>query len=92
MEEWLNLHNWLTFDKLITPTIMQIVFWVLAALIVLGGLVKLLSFDSGFWGFITSLLWIVLGPIFVRVYCETVLVLFRINDQLREISDNTRKA
>jgi len=92
MEEWLNPQNWLTFDKLITPSIIKIIFWVLAALIVLSGLVRLLAFGDGFGGVIRSLLWIVLGPIFVRVYCEIILVLFRINDRLGQISDNTKKA
>jgi hypothetical protein len=34
---------------------------------------------------------IILGPIAVRVYCEVLLVFFRILDNLREININTRK-
>lgn len=89
MEDW---QDWLTFDKMITPTIIQIVFWIVAALVVLSGLFSLFTFDGGFWGVIRSLIWIVLGPIIVRIYCELVIIFFRIHDRLREVSDNTRKA
>ena len=85
-----NWQEWLAFDKMITPTIIQIIFWVLAVLVVLSGLFNL--FRSGVEGFIVSLLWIVIGPIIVRIYCEIIIVLFRIHERLREISDNTRKA
>jgi hypothetical protein len=89
MEDW---QDWLTFDKMITPTIIQIIFWVLAALVVLSGLISLFAFGGGFWGVVRSVIWIVVGPIIVRIYCEVIIVLFRIHDRLREISDNTRKA
>jgi hypothetical protein len=84
--------DWLTFEKMITPTIIQIIFWVLSVLVVLSGLVDIFTFGGGFWGVIRGLLWIIIGPILVRIYCEVIIVFFRINDHMKEISENTRKA
>jgi Domain of unknown function (DUF4282) len=83
--------DWLTFEKMITPVIIRVIFWVVSAIIVLAGIVSLFA-GEGFWGFIRSVLIIVLGPLAVRIYCEIIMVFFSINDHLREIRDNTRKA
>jgi hypothetical protein len=82
--------DWLTFDKMITPVVIQIIFWIAAVVIVIAGIVGL--FSGGFMGFVTGVLTIVLGPIFVRIYCEIIIVFFRILENLREINANTRKS
>ncbi len=82
--------DWLTFDKMITPVVIQIIFWIAAVVIVIAGIVGL--FSGGFMGFVTVVLTIVLGPIFVRIYCEIIIVFFRILENLREINANTRKS
>lgn len=84
------MSDWLTFEKMITPVLIQIIFWIAVVLIVLVGIVGLFTAGS-FFDVIRSLLTIVLGPIVVRVYCELIIVFFRINDHLREIRDNTAK-
>ncbi|HEV2548522.1 MAG TPA: DUF4282 domain-containing protein [Stellaceae bacterium] len=83
--------DWLTFEKMITPVIIRVIFWVVSAIIVLAGIFSLFA-GGGFWGFVRSVLIIVLGPLAVRIYCEIIMVFFSINDHLREIRDNTRKA
>jgi hypothetical protein len=32
---------------------------------------------------------LILGPLFVRVWCELIIILFRVYDRLVEIRDNT---
>lgn len=72
----------LTFEKLITPMIIQILFWIVLVVIVLSALGTMFT-----QSFLAGLGILVLGPIFWRVYCEIMLVLFRINDNLRTIRD-----
>jgi hypothetical protein len=89
--------DFLKFKKLITPTIIQIVFWVLVVSCVFGGVLQILrgieNFtargDSSF--LITGFAVILGGPLAARVYCEILIVAFSINDTLMEIRDNTRR-
>jgi carbon starvation protein CstA len=55
----------------------------------LGSLFTALRFGSMF-GFLMGLLWILLGPILVRVYCELMIVLFNIYGALRDIRDRNQ--
>jgi hypothetical protein len=87
--------DFLTFKKMITPTIIQILFWVLAGLAIILGLVGILKgATSNFGGgsqVLGGLLMLVLGPIAVRVYCEILIVIFRMNETLGEIRDSLPK-
>jgi|HubBroStandDraft_1064217.scaffolds.fasta_scaffold462370_1 hypothetical protein len=75
------------FKKLITPTVIQVIFWIWLAGIWLGALgsgIALMS-QGGFLilvGFIEFLLIGVLGSIFARVSCEVVIVFFQIHAEL----------
>jgi len=75
--------NLVTFDKMITPTIIKIIFWIGSVVAIIAGLGML--FQGGRF-VIIGLVWIVLGPLIVRIYCEIVIVIFKINDNLREIN------
>lgn len=74
------MNDYLTFNKFITPVIIQILFWLgLAGLVILG----LLGIASGrSEGALTGLLTILLGPIIWRVYMEILLVMFKIHEEL----------
>lgn len=56
------------------------------ALIIIG---LITSLFHGFWSFIGGVVAAVIGFIFWRVYCELILVVFRIHGQLGEIVRNT---
>jgi hypothetical protein len=58
-----------------------------SAIAVIGGLVLLFRGGSGT---VVGLIWIVVGPLVARVYCEILIVIFRINETLTDIRDNTR--
>lgn len=72
----------MNFDRLITPTIIKIVYWLGIAAVVIAGIVAIASGE-----FFAGLLTIILGPIAVRVYCELLILLFRIHDSLIEVRD-----
>jgi Domain of unknown function (DUF4282) len=84
-----DMGEWLKFDKMIAPVVIQIIFWIASVIIVIVGIIGL--FSGGFFGFVQGVLTIVLGPILVRIYCEIIIVFFRILENLQEINANTRK-
>ncbi len=89
------MEDFLKFRKMITPIIIQVLFWVGVAGSVIGGLVAIGTsfgrYGSGAAGFLGGLLMLVLGPVFVRIYCELLILLFRIHETLNEIKDGLAK-
>jgi thiamine transporter ThiT len=84
-----DFKDFMSFDKMLTPSIIKIIYWIGVVVVVLMGLTTLLGalrFGS-LYGFLMGLLWLVLGPILVRVYCELMIVLFNIYGALRDIRD-----
>ena len=76
----------LKFDRMITPTIIQIIFYIGLAVAVVGGLAMILmgllsDFGGGSMVFM-GLLYLVLGPIAARIYCEILIVIFKIHENL----------
>ena len=72
----MNFSQFTKFDKMITPSIIKILFWIGTIFSVITGLVMM--FQGGF-AVITGLFTIVLGPIATRVYCELLIVIFKIH-------------
>jgi hypothetical protein len=83
------MEDFFKFRKMITPAIIQVLFWVGAVGSIIAGLIIMgISFDSHYGGggvFLTGLLIMLLGPIVVRIYCELLIVFFRMNETLTEI-------
>ncbi|KKB36202.1 DUF4282 domain-containing protein [Bacillus thermotolerans] len=73
-----------SFDRMITPAIIKIIFWIGVVASIIWGIVLLAS-GGGAGAVITGLLTIILGPIAVRVYCELLIISFKIYDSLRHI-------
>lgn len=70
----------LFFDEMLTPKVITIVYWLLLASTLIGGLLTMFS-----GSFLTGLLTIVFGAIAVRIWCELLIVLFKMNEALQEI-------
>ena len=84
-----EVRDLVSFDKMFTPEIIKVIYWIGVVVAVLAGLgsVATAMFAKSLWGMAMGLLWIVLGPILVRVYCELLIVIFNIYGVLREIRD-----
>lgn len=88
----MNLKDFTSFDKMITPTIVKILFYIGVFLTIVCGLVEIIGgLASGegslvFFGFIT----VIFGPIFAKVYCELLMVIFKIYDTLKEINQKMK--
>ena len=72
--------DFLSFRKFITPVFIQAFFWVLVVVTVLGAFGMMFRGTAS--GVLTGLIWLVLGPVMVRIYCEILILLFRIYDEL----------
>jgi len=77
---------------MITPVIIQTLFWVGTGIAVIAGLIGVGSGLSSSYGggsqVLAGLLILVLGPVFVRIYCELLILLFRMYETLGQIRDS----
>jgi hypothetical protein len=84
-----QVNDFLSFRTMITPVIIQILFWVGVALCFIFGLGALfIGSRYGNGGPVWGILIIIFGPVLVRIYCEILIVFFRINETLTEIKHN----
>ncbi len=81
------LADFLVFRTMITPVIIWLLFWIGVGLCILAGIGIILA--SLFTGqsdrLLTGLAVLVLGPLVVRIYCELLILFFRMNETLTEI-------
>ena len=91
----INISDLLQWDRFITPTVIRIFYWLAIGLIVLSGLsfiftafgMMAVNFFAGFFTLVATILYVCAGIIFVRIGCELVMVIFRINEHLGVIRD-----
>lgn len=74
------MEDLLFLNKMITPKVMTFIYWILLVACVIGGLVSM--FTVNFFGGLFAILF---GAVMIRVWCELVIVFFRINEALQDI-------
>ena len=84
------MRDFLAFRTMVTPVIIQILFWVGAILCLIIGVIMAIYGATHLQEGQGQYLWqgvllFVLGPLGVRVYCEILIIFFRINETLTEI-------
>jgi hypothetical protein len=90
----MGLKNFASFERMVTPVIIRILFWIgvvisiLAGLgVIIGGII--MSFDEGFMyvlgGLVGGPVVMFLGILSVRIYAELLILAFRINETLTDI-------
>ena len=76
----------LFFDKMITPKIITFIYWVMLVVVVFSGLGWMFAGQGGFFvRFLAGLFGAVSGAIAVRIWCELLIVLFKMNEALQKI-------
>lgn len=82
-----EMKDMLFFDSMLTPKIITLVYWLLLLAAVLGGLGAMFGGYGGFtFGkFFTGLIYMVGGAIAARIWCELLIVLFKMNEALQEL-------
>lgn len=75
------------FDTMITPKIITFIYWILLLADVGYGISTMFGGYSGFTftKFITGLVYIVIGAVAVRIWCELMIVIFKINENLQNL-------
>ena len=72
------------FNSMLTPKIITFVYWLLLLSVLISGVGSMFTPYGGFW---QSLGILVFGSIGVRIWCELLIVLFKINDNLKKIAE-----
>ncbi len=86
------MFDYLSFDRFITPSIIQVVFVLGLLLIALGTLIRVIF---GIWtfsifsGVILPLIAMCAMALLWRIYCELILVFFDMRDKLATIAGRT---
>ena len=84
------MRDFCAFRTMVTPVIIQILFWIGVILCLIIGAIMVIYGAEQSQGGESHYLWkgvllFVLGPLGVRVYCEILIIFFRINETLTEI-------
>lgn len=87
----MNLRNVLFFDAMLTPKVVTFVYWLLLLVMLIAGIGSM--FYTGFqymtFGtFIRGLGITVGGAIAARIWCELVIVLFKLNENVQRITNS----
>ncbi|MCB1613658.1 MAG: DUF4282 domain-containing protein [Xanthomonadales bacterium] len=84
------MRDLLHFDSMITPKIVTLIYWLALALIALGGLFTLVAGQGGFGvRLITVIIGVPLAALGARIYCELIMVLFKINENIQRLADRS---
>lgn len=68
------------FDRMLTPSIITIVYWLMLAGALIGGVTAMFNGQFG-----QGLLIVIGGAIGSRIWCELMIVLFKMNEALQEM-------
>jgi hypothetical protein len=91
MEEDMEPRSVFFFEAMLTPKVITFVYWILLFVVVISGFVMMFGFGLygfSFGSFIKGLLTIVVGSALVRIWCELLIVLFKINENVQKIADS----
>lgn len=73
--------DFLFFEKMLTPKIITFVYWLGCIIVVITAIVLLFS------GEVLSAIAALISVILVRIYCELMIVAFKINESLQVIRE-----
>jgi uncharacterized protein DUF4282 len=86
-----KMGDFLRFETMLTPLVIQALFWIGVIVAIVAGIAQIVLAESGV-DIAAGAAMLILGPLVARIYCEIVIVFFRINDHLRAIQHNTERA
>lgn len=83
------MQEFLSFDKMITPTLIKIIFYIGCALSLIGGIIMIISGVNSYYGgggqVFMGIVLLILGPFLTRIYCELLIVQFKMQEHLAHI-------
>ncbi|NIW45548.1 MAG: DUF4282 domain-containing protein [candidate division Zixibacteria bacterium] len=97
----MNFKNFLNFERMVTPVIIKILFFIGLILVAITSIGIFFSGiiggfgDGGFLSILVGLiggpLTFILGALMVRIYSELLILLFRMNESLTDIKELLKK-
>ncbi len=72
----------LFFNRMLTPNVITIVYWLLLLSVLISSLTMI--FTQSFFG---GLALLIFGAVGVRIWCELLIVLFKIHDNLKALAE-----
>ncbi|MGL6260079.1 DUF4282 domain-containing protein [Vibrio sp. WXL210] len=78
------------FESMLTPKLVTALYWLLLFIAVVSGIGTMFSGYGGvtFETFVLGLLTILGGSIGARIWCELMIVIFKINENLQVLKDS----
>jgi hypothetical protein len=83
------MRDFLRFETMLTPMLIQLLFWVAAIGCLVAGAIAMVAADE-IGARLGGLLLFLFGPIGARIYAELLIVWFRMHDHLRNIDRHTQ--
>lgn len=77
-----SVRSILYFDSMLTPKIVTFVYW-----LALLGIVLTATMMMAQENIVGGILTLLLGVFFARIWCELMIVIFKINENIQKIAD-----
>jgi hypothetical protein len=75
----MDIKDFLFFDKMVMPKVITFIYWLALIGVVIGSIVAMSQ------SFLAGLALLVGGAIAARLYCEILMVVFKMNEALQDI-------
>jgi len=89
--------DFLAFRRMMTPVLIQFLFWLSVIVLVVGGVISAIyggmniDNENGVAALVSGIAAIIIGPFISRIYCEFLMLFFRMNETLTDIMHNTER-
>ena len=82
----------LFFDAMLTPKVITAIYWLLLLTAVVSGLGAMFNGYGGLTlgQFFRGVAIIVIGSVGARIWCELLIVLFKIHENIKKIADRSQ--
>ncbi|QDT42195.1 hypothetical protein Pan241w_22760 [Gimesia alba] len=78
----------LFFDSMLTPKVITFVYWLMLVVVLISGLKTIFGgFGFSFEKLIVGLLMMISGAVGARIWCELLIVLFKIHDNVKKMAE-----
>jgi hypothetical protein len=75
------------FDSMLTPKIITVIYWFMLLAVVISGVSAMFFGEAS--SFLGGLGIIIAGVVFSRIWCEILIVLFKINENLQKVANRS---
>jgi len=82
----LSIKDVFYFEEMLTPKLITLIYWLLLIIVIISGLAMIFT-GLSFTSFIGGLLTIIVGAVFSRIWCELLIVIFKIHENIRKLAD-----